>query len=170
MKNLFPILLILLSSCYTEKRARIHVNKAHSVHPVVVAEACASLYPVKDSIVIKKEYIQGKSDTLLQFVEVNCDSVIHDTIPGNDRIIRMPCPPSIKRVDTFIDHQYHTVENTAKVSELQLKLEVYRTDLEKLSDKVKDKNSLIRKLILITSAMGLGFLILAFIKFKTKLF
>lgn len=157
------ILAVLLSSCYTSRVARKQVIKAQTNHPEIVASACALWYPPKDSQVISTQYIQGATDTLLQYVEIECPS-IHDTTPGAVQKIKVPCPPSTHRVDTFVDHQYHYQENTAEVESLSSRIRDYEYGKATLETKLSAKQKTIRYLTALVSAFALSWVVFFFLR------
>lgn len=159
------ILAVLLSSCYTSRVARKQVIKAQTNHPDIVASACALYYPPKDSQVISTQYIQGATDTLLQYVEVECPN-LHDTIPGPVQKIKVPCPPSTHRVDTFIDHQYHYQENTAEVESLRSRILDYEAGTASLETQVSTKEKTIRYLGGLLAAFALSWIVYFLIRRK----
>ncbi|MEZ5047487.1 MAG: hypothetical protein R2831_10900 [Chitinophagaceae bacterium] len=118
MKNI-TILLLLLSSCYTPKLASKRVLKAQTKYPAIVANLCAQLYPTKDSFFSHTIYKPGKLETLYTPpIHINCDSFVKEKKTYNNintKGIVVPCPPHTNTTDTFIDHEYHQYENTAKI-------------------------------------------------------
>lgn len=133
--------ILLLSSCYTAKVATKRISKANALQPAATAAACAIYYPTKDSVRVIQKTLPGRVDTVKNYVTIDCDKVIkdkiliHDTTPG--AIITVPCPPSTHAVDTFIDHQYHTVENTAGLEALKFKIDDYNKENGRLSGTLK---------------------------------
>lgn len=99
------IVLMLLSSCYTTNKAKQQVSKAHALKPEVTAELCGSFYPIKDSISYKFEFIQGKSDTLIEF-----DTVVN----SNDSIIYINTIRYINKTDTIREQSTSIKESTSK--------------------------------------------------------
>lgn len=94
--------------------------------PQRLAKKCAALYP--NSVVEKTvtEYKQGKTDTVDNYVLVNCDSVVaanktqsqHSAKSLQSSIVRVPCPPTLIRVDTFNQLTTKTITNTASFAAL----------------------------------------------------
>lgn len=123
------MLTFLLSSCYTQHTALKRISKAHAIQPAATAKACAAFYPAKDSVSIIQKLIQGATDTLTNYITVDCDSA-RKKAPAPFRI-KMPCPPSFTRVDTLIDHQYHSIENTALVEAQEAQIQSLNTELTK---------------------------------------
>lgn len=93
-----------------------------------LAKKCAALYP--NSVVTKTvtEYKQGKTDTVENYVLVDCDSVVKSARISQNLAeprslsqiakVRAPCPPSVIRVDTFNQLTTKTVTNTASFQAL----------------------------------------------------
>lgn len=135
MKRIQLILfsILLLSSCYTEKKATFQITKAQSNYSIVVAEKCALWYPVKpyDSVFIR--YIKGETEYYFDTLRVDCDSVLTNIVKSigskPNVVIKAVKVPKL-RVDTFYDHQYHTVENTAKTEFLQSIISTTNNSLE----------------------------------------
>lgn len=154
---------LLLSSCYTSKVAKKQVIKAQTNHPAIVASACALYYPPKDSQVINTQYIQGATDTFLQYVEIECPAT-NDTTPGAVQKIKVPCPPSTHRVDTFFDHQYHYQENTAEVESLRSRILDYEAGTASLETKLSTKEKTIRYLGGFLAAFALSWVVYFFMR------
>lgn len=77
MKRLTVILLIGLSSCYTEKTARNQFSKAVVAYPEIPLDYCANQFPDKpDSVII----YETKTDTLWELMQ------FYDTTSTNDTI------------------------------------------------------------------------------------
>ena len=108
----YLILIFLLSSCYSSKRAVQDIVKAQSAYPDKVAEACSNYYPTKDSVIRETEYIKGETDTLINYVELDCDTVTE--VKYKNRIIRVKQPVKT-RVDTFIKKVFKSIERTDKL-------------------------------------------------------
>lgn len=116
MKHL-PILLIILSltSCYTSKKATKDIVKAQTSYPSVVAKACLSYYPTKDSIAYVEKFLPGKTDTVENYIDVECPPSLLDTVKV-PYIVRAKCPPSIIRVDTVVNETFNYYEDTRKIT------------------------------------------------------
>jgi len=117
---LFIIILSgLFSACYTEKRFSRQLSKGVVVYPSVMSNTCASLYPSKVETIKELIYKEGKIDTIWEDLYLDCDTITE--VVWKDRVVKVQVPKIIKKVDTIIDHQYHSVENTALVTSLKLK-------------------------------------------------
>lgn len=67
------------------------------------AKQCAKRFPITESVHDTFTQVVGKVDTFMQVVQFDCDSAIkysHDTTILT-HTFKVPCPPSIHRVDTF---------------------------------------------------------------------
>lgn len=111
------VLVFLLSGCYTANKATKQVVKAQVHYPEVLAGICGDLYPPKeyrkDSIIYKPGAvvtIPGKT------VYVDCNS---DSNKGKSNV-PIDCPPSTMQIDTVYSKSEIQVENTAKVTALEL--------------------------------------------------
>ena len=157
MKYLF--ILLLLSSCYTQKRAKIQFAKVQSVYPKIVAENCDKLFPTKDSVSTVIKHIKGDTDTLFEFVKVDCDTVTE--VKYKDRIVLKKVPKYIKNNDTIEKVVFKQVESTAKVKALQGKIEEIQNKYEEsksLANKFK-KITLYFSLLIFGLVVFLGILI-----------
>lgn len=172
MKQLIKILLvtILFSSCYNYKVAKRQIFKAYGKYPSMTAEISSVLFPPKDSTIILTKYVQGKTDTVTQTtIIVNCDSLVSkkkDIPLLNTSYVKLKCPPSTIRTDTFIDHQYHTVENTAKVFSLNSQLQDMKTELAITKQKSKGYKKWLTWLASLLVAFGLWKVIKMYFKIK----
>ena len=79
MKYIIIILLVFLSSCYTERKAREQFAKAAVAYPDIPAEYCATEFPVKDSLVTDTIYT---TDTLESFDTLQ----VTDTVVSKDTV------------------------------------------------------------------------------------
>lgn len=113
MKLISLLILILLSSCYTDKKATKQVVKAHAIKPKITANLCNSFYPIKDSIIKETNFIQGKTDTVT-FLSFD---TIHDTLNGVVYLDRVNYK-TIRKTDTVIKTHIQYKESTSKVRDL----------------------------------------------------
>lgn len=124
MKQILQLLLIstLFASCYTQKKATLQVTKAQGNYPTMVAGKCALWYPPKIYDSVRTEYIQGETEYYIDTIKVDCDSVVNISRNSDNLSIPKIVYKYIKvykpRVDTIFDHQYHTIENTARLEML----------------------------------------------------
>lgn len=157
MKNFLVFaVLILLASCLTERKATRQLDRINSLQPSSLASKCASTFPIKESTSTSTVYLPGETVfTPGHIVKVDCDTVrVTNT---KDRIVWLKCPPVPFRVDTFRKDSIVTMENTAKVTLLQTKLETKTTEAQVLKYRVT---------VLQRWLAGLAILILAFIAIK----
>lgn len=119
-KYLF-LLLIFLSSCYSQKKATFQITKAQSQYPTMVAGKCGLWYPPKIYDSIRTEYVQGETEYSFDTIRIDCDSVVNNARNAENLAVSKIVYKYIKvpklRVDTLFDHQYHTVENTAEIEQ-----------------------------------------------------
>lgn len=119
MRNSFVCLcvLLLLSGCYTQRKAERQLLKAQARYPEIVATDCGNWYPPKELTVTKTEYKPGVTVYHSDTVTIDCDSVVKNS--AGDNVVYLPCPPRTERVDTFYTSSVKTVENTARITALQ---------------------------------------------------
>lgn len=121
--------LLVLSGCYTQRKAERQLVKAQARYPQVVANDCGNWYPPKEMTVTQTEYKPGIPVYHTDTVTIDCDSVIKNVKGG---VVYMPCPPRVERVDTFYTTSVRTVENTAKITALQQSYDQERDRAERL--------------------------------------
>jgi hypothetical protein len=73
-------ILSLLSSCYTERKARGQFSRAAVGYPIIAAEYCAMTYPPKDTV------ITGQTVTQTDTLWADSSVVIRDTIRNRDTV------------------------------------------------------------------------------------
>jgi hypothetical protein len=115
--SIYLCALLVLSGCYSQRKAEKQVLKAQAHYPQVVGSDCGNWYPPKETTVTKTEYKPGATVYHSDTVKVDCDSVVKNG-KGNS-VVYLPCPPQGVRVDTFYTTSLKTVENTAKITALQ---------------------------------------------------
>lgn len=163
MRYLLIILGVLLVGCYTPKRASFQVTKAQSIHPKIVAEKCASFYPTKDSISIVEKLIKGKTDTLLEEILVDCDTVV-ETKYRKGRVVTKYVPKYIKHNDTIRITKTKVVENTAKVDALGF-------EIAQLTEAgMIDRNKVKKRTTIMWISIGLNILLLVVFFLLSKSF
>ena len=113
------LLIGMFSACYTEKKFSKQLSKGVVRYPNTMSNTCASLYPNKVETIKELIYKEGSVDTIWEDLYLDCDTITE--VVWKDRIVKVQVPKIIKKVDTLIDHQYHSVENTALVTSLKLK-------------------------------------------------
>lgn len=170
MKNqLFFTLLLLLTSCQTVKWAEKGIYKRHLKYPWIVESICATQYDPIDSISTTTDFIEGETKFVHDTITIDCDSVKN---VSNTTIIKVPCPPSKSRVDTFYKEKF--VSNTNKAALLLMQksrdslkeeykaLEIKTSEdyivlKESTDNKIKNKNKHITILSSILSLIAIFF-------------
>lgn len=127
--------LLLLSGCYSQRKAERQVLRAQAHYPEVVANDCGKWYQPKESSVIRTEYKPGLTVYHSDTVRIDCDSVIKGG-EGNG-IVYVPCPPQSVRVDTFYTSSFTTVENTARIMALQ---QTYNKEHDRAEQLLRGRN------------------------------
>jgi len=123
------------------------------------AKQCAKRFPITESVHDTVTTIVGKVDTFMQVVQFDCDSAIkysHDTVHLTHSF-KVPCPPSIHRVDTFRDVRTIVKKDSAGNYLTQLELSKLRAREIEQSEKISRQSRHILHLSLL-----LGFVVLAF--------
>lgn len=155
---LLPLMVVLLSGCMTQnKRLNITLRYLND-NPEFFAGKCADNF--KPNTIYKPGAVQTIPGPVI--------SVKGDSIPCPDgtKVASPPqqvqCPPSHKQVDTV------TVENTARIEELELKLQKVSNDLAKEQGKNQELIKAIkgRNLLSVGLIIGIVTLIVLWIKFK----
>lgn len=165
MKNqLFFTLLLLLTSCQTVKWAEKGIYKRHLKYPWIVESICATQYNPVDSVSTVSDFIEGETKFIYDTITINCDSIKNSSTTNK---VKVPCPPSKLRVDTFYEKRF--VSNTNKVALLLMQksrdslkekykaLEIkaskdYIILKESTNNKIKNKN---KHITIISSILGL---------------
>ena len=165
--------MMLLSSCYTQKKAKRDINKVRVNYPELLDRFCADEFKSdrKDSII--------KGDTVkITDTFFNLDTFFVDCPPNAGKAVKMPCPPNktIKEYSLRVDTLYREFpESLAKIKHLTNENVKFRDGNAKLQeDKIVLKNKvadLRKKLIKSGAAIGgLILLILFGLYFKFKPF
>lgn len=100
-------LLVVLCGCYTEKRAAKDVVRAHVEYPNITAGYCGKWYPIRIYDSTRIEYRPG------DVKYIPGDTVVVDCDTAKTKIVKVPCPPQIVRVDTLYFSSDKQAENTA---------------------------------------------------------
>lgn len=122
--------LLVLSGCYTQRKAERQLVKAQARYPQIVAKDCGNWYPPKEMTVTQTEYRQGATVYHTDTLTIDCDSVVKNGKSNN--VVSMPCPPQSERVDTFYTSRVTTVENTAGITALQQSYDAAHERAERL--------------------------------------
>ena len=128
-------MMLVFTSCYTDKKARKSIIKAHANKPQITANLCSEFYPVKDSIVIEEKIIKGDNDTLFMF---STDTFI-DTVT-NIRTIDNKIYKTIYRTDTVYKSIFKTKESNSKISRLNHQLKECDINKNLYLNRLKDSN------------------------------
>lgn len=115
------LIVFLLSSCISQKKKENLAYGYFRENPAKLAEICADQFPVKETITPGKT-IHTSDTTYLPGKEIPCPEPTTDPLSGKTKPGTVTCPPA-----QIIDNSTHTrdtltVENTARVDELRLKL------------------------------------------------
>lgn len=136
MKKIFSILGVitffflasLSTSCYTQRKAERQVIKADVTYPSLVSGYCGKKYAPKTSTGNTEiQYLEGETitDTL----------ILTDTIENTITVVKTLVK---NRVDTFYSTRVDTVENTARISELQAIENTMSVDLSESNVKIAE--------------------------------
>lgn len=116
------LIVFLLSSCISQKKKENLAYGYFRENPARLAEICADQFPVKETITPGKT-IRTSDTTYLPGKEIPCPEPTKDPLSGKIKPGTVTCPPA-----QIIDNSTHTrdtltVENTARIKELTLKLQ-----------------------------------------------
>lgn len=155
------LIIILFTSCYTQRVAEKQVLKANFKHPLVTSGFCAVTFPVKEKTVTKTEFIKGETITKIDTLTVDCDSIVNNKDIDNKVLVKYR---NIFRTDTIVKKETILKENTAKVTNLNLKisgLETENTQKQTVIDSLKKEKSKLFKWLIafILATITLFFLI-----------
>jgi len=119
----FFFLASLSTSCYTQRKAQSQVIKADVTYPTIVSGYCAAKFPPKTSTNTITKFVQGETTI--------------DTLIVNDTITNSITKYLTKyRIDTLKVHTIDTIENTAKISQLQAIEDKMSIDLSEANVKI----------------------------------
>ncbi|MEZ5016975.1 MAG: hypothetical protein R2800_07970 [Flavipsychrobacter sp.] len=114
---------MMLLGCYSQRTATRQLLKVQTYYPSVLSQLCSDLYPplvfTKDSIT----YLKGDMEQEVVFVEVDCDSILKARIGKIVEPVKIPCPPSVYRVDTLVLYKERQMVDRAAIHTLQKQLE-----------------------------------------------
>lgn len=122
----FFFLASLSTSCYTQRKAERQVIKADVTYPALVSGYCGKKYAPKTSTGNTEiQYLEGETitDTI----------VLTDTIENTIKVVKTLVK---NRVDTLYSKRVDTVENTARISELQAIENAMSVDLSESNVKI----------------------------------
>lgn len=150
------ILTLTLCSCYAPKRAARDLRKVFVHYPQLIAEHCATQYPVKPITEIRTRYLPGKDSFVIDTVEVEC--------PDSVRTVSVPITKYHLRVDTFTRDSIVEIENTARISFLENEAKDARATLLLEQQKHKTTRRWLNIAASFSVLSGLAFLILFYRK------
>lgn len=112
MKNYYILLIILLSSCYSQKKAVRQVIKADTHYPAVLDGYCGQTRPPLDSTDVRVIYKEGK--TIVDTVTDTRLEIINDTVYKTEykTVFKV-------RRDTIYKNTHRTEVNTGRINELE---------------------------------------------------
>lgn len=121
------VFIMVLTGCYSPKKATKQSVKAYSIYPGVVASLHTKWFPIKDSTSERVVYTPGEVQWRYDTVEVDCDSVLRGLnfegtggrVSFQPLVLRVPCPPCPISVDTFKYYKFQAQESTAALQVLQ---------------------------------------------------
>lgn len=131
----FLFALLLLSSCYSQKKAAQQMDKAHSNYELLTANRCASWYPIKIDTVYGEAVVKRTVDTILgETIFINCDSLTASSKTNTGTVFnlqRIPvkCPPSVYIHDSIEKPVYIVKENTAALRAATLERDSFKKSL-----------------------------------------
>jgi hypothetical protein len=113
MKRLLLLIITasLIAGCYTERANERRLNKAVALvtsRPLLLSKLCGDAYPVKDTIIIRKDSIT--LDTIYELP-------FNDTIVSHDTIYIVKTLPSKTITKTIYKEREVVKENTAKIEQ-----------------------------------------------------
>jgi len=170
MKPTILILILFLTSCHTFKWAEKGITKRDNKYPEIVASICVNRFNPIDSVKEITKYLPGEVIYKYDSIQVNCDS-LKKANPLKPLNVKIPCPPSITRIDTFKKEVLKTVSNKAEIyllnkSKDSLKTVITKTEnnLNQLQDKLTKRNGQLTKVIIGLSLLIIAILITVYIK------
>lgn len=135
-------LVVVLSGCYTERKAKSQFGKAVAAYPLIAPEYCAVTFPIKEIVIQGKDSVITKTDTLWG----DDGNVFRDTLYSHDtvRIYTTHQLPGRIVNNTFIRTDTIYKENTAALAASNIALRDAVTHLTgeqvKSEERRKDRN------------------------------
>lgn len=150
-KNIIVLVVsvIILTGCYTEKKAFRQLDKAYNTYPATTAIRCDTWFPIKWFDSTRIEYIFGDVEYIHDTIVIDCDTV--KAANDGTKIVKAPCPPCPQRVDTVITYREKQGESTAALEVERLKTESAKEEVNKLRERI----SVMRVYLLITGVLAL---------------
>ena len=152
------LIVLLLSGCYSSKKAEKQVDKALLYHPEIVATIARNAFPC----------FNVKIDTITndKLIYIDCPAAIHDSviIKGRDTIKLnftkfVKVPYSLPQITI-----YKSIEDSAKIKLLQHQIYKLTTNENILTYKISNKNKVIKYLIIFIVCLSIPFLFKLIIK------
>jgi hypothetical protein len=128
------LLIIILSSCLTEKKSVKQLALIQNKFPTLIAQNCADKFPIKESIEIREVI---SYDTIK-----SVDTLIKDSIINNE-VIRFVYLPGKTITKTIKKDSIIRLENTSKLFILESKLKASNEALIVANHKLKTLNKLL---------------------------
>lgn len=148
MKNFLILVVVILSSCYSQKKATRQLNKAYIYHTGLTAQKFSEWFPCETIQIDSSEKIEYiyKTDTLLRYIRIETEPInriLRDTFfryyNGCDSLKK-----ELKRAKNLIDHltyeiqlkpivYYKTIVDSARNVSLQTQLNQANDELKKKS-------------------------------------
>lgn len=138
MKRLIPpLLLLMVSSCISTEKAADKATKDEAAakytnalikakHPLVSASDCAEWYPIKETVITKR-------DTIRKEVTIPGDSIpcppVTDTKTGKVYVPKVKCPDVSYFQEQITELTEKTQESTAKVETANLTINKVKAEL-----------------------------------------
>ncbi len=116
----FATLVLMVGACNTLRLDSKRIDKAQGRNPSELRNKCILYYPTKDSSYKEIIYKEGKTDTILDYVEINCDTIFPTKVIN--KLVKVPITKYIKHNDTLIDHQYIVQVDTREIDRLNEEL------------------------------------------------
>ena len=163
-KTLLLIVLILFSSCYTQKKAKKDIYKIKGNYPKLLDKYCADEFRSdrKDSI------IKGDTVTITDTL-FDSDTFFVDCPPNALKVVKVPCPPSktIKEYSLRVDTLYREFpESLAKIKHLTNENEELKKENANLNKEVATLKKKLFKAGAVIGSMILLIAISLILKFK----
>lgn len=164
MGKILIILLLFLSGCYTERKARSDIAKAHLNYPSILPALCADLFPVIETTIPGDTVFV--TDTVFDAIFLHSDTtILNDTV----RIVKtlpgktVTVTNTITRVDTIIK------VNTAEIAACAIARDnALQLAAEKTADVAKYKK-LYRRWLWISLGLLAAALVWGYFKVKSSI-
>jgi hypothetical protein len=156
------LIVLLLSACYSSKKAEKQVGKALLYYPEVVAKIARNAFPCKsgkiDTITKEKMLMVDcpESDSIIVYVNDFGYKTIHDTIRIK-KTVKVP----VKVQDIMM---YTYIEDSAKIKILQDQIYRLTNNENILTYRLTHKNRVIKWLIIISISLSLPILFKLIVK------